>query len=213
MDADDVSLPLRFEKQIAYLREHPECVLLGAHVVTMDADGALIGMMLDIAFGHDRIDQALLRRGWPIVHPAVMMRASALRDAGVYKAEYCPNEDHDLFLRMAEVGRIENLPEVLFHYRKHAASISTLKNKSAAALVSKIIVEACRRRRIPVPPEVAQAHPAPPLATVEVQRLWAWQAMKNKNIGTARKYALATLWRRPLSVDSWRLTFCAVRGH
>jgi hypothetical protein len=48
---------------------------------------------------------------------------------------------------------------------------------------------------------------------VDVQRVWAWMAMKNHNIRTARKYALATLCRRPLSVDSWRLTFCAVRGH
>jgi hypothetical protein len=60
---------------------------------------------------------------------------------------------------------------------------------------------------------VAQVQPKPKLRTVDVQRYWAWQAMKNRNIGTARKYALATLWRRPLSVESWRLTFCAVRGH
>lgn len=212
MDADDISLPARFERQVAYLREHPDCVLVGTHVVTMDGDGSLIGVMPDIAFGHDRIDQALLRRGWPIVHPAVMMRASALRDVGAYKVEYCPNEDHDLFLRLAEAGKVENLPEVLIHYRKHAHSVSALNNDRMTGMVGKIIVEACRRRGIPVPPEVAEGPTKPPLRTVDVQRVWAWQAMKNKNISTARKYALATLVRRPLSIESWRLTFCAVRG-
>ncbi|HSV12863.1 MAG TPA: glycosyltransferase [Tepidisphaeraceae bacterium] len=213
MDADDMSLPYRFERQVEYLRAHPDCVLVGTHVVTMDSDGSLIGVMPDIAFGHQRIDDALLRRGWPIVHPAVMMRARALREIGGYKVEYCPNEDHDLFLRLAEFGQIENLPEVLIHYRKHAASVSAMNNDRMTANVGKIIVEACRRRGVPVPPEVAQTQPRPQLRTADVQRVWAWMAMKNHNIRTARKYALATLCRRPLSMDSWRLTFCAVRGH
>ncbi len=213
MDADDISMPQRFEKQIAYMKAHPECVLVGTHVVTMDSDGALIGAMPDIAFGHDRIDQNLLRCGWPIAHPAVMMRASALRDVGGYRVECWPNEDHDLFLRLAENGKIENLPEVLIHYRKHASSISAMNNDRMSNLVSQIVIEACRRRGIAVPPEVGHSKISPPLQTVDVQRLWAWQAMKNKNIGTARKYALAALVRRPLSIDSWRLTFCAVRGH
>jgi glycosyltransferase involved in cell wall biosynthesis len=213
MDADDMSLPQRFERQVAYLRQHPECVLVGTHVVTMDSDSSLIGIMPDIAFGHDQIDDALLRRGWPIVHPAVMMRTAAVHQVGNYQVEYCPNEDHDLFLRLAEFGRVENLPDVLFYYRKHARSVSALNNDRMTGNVGKIIVEACRRRGIPVPPEVAQVQPKPKLRTVDVQRYWAWQAMKNRNIGTARKYALSTLWRRPLSVESWRLTFCAVRGH
>jgi hypothetical protein len=168
--------------------------------------------MPDITFGHDRIDRALLQRGWPIVHPTVMMRASAVREVGGYNVEYCPNEDHDLFLRLAEAGQVENLPEVLVYYRKHVESVSAMNNDRMTQMVGRVIVEACRRRAITIPPEVAQANLRPPMRMVDVQRVWAWQAMKNKNIGTARKYALATLWRRPLSIESWRLTYCAVRG-
>src|SRR5436305_9543595 len=40
MDADDECLPERFEKQIQYLRNHPECVLLGSRVLWIDSDGA-----------------------------------------------------------------------------------------------------------------------------------------------------------------------------
>src|SRR5213082_3006291 len=43
MDADDISLPTRFERQVAYLREHTDCVLVGTNVITMDSDGAMIG--------------------------------------------------------------------------------------------------------------------------------------------------------------------------
>ena len=38
MDADDISLPARFDKQVAYLRHNPDCVLLGSSVMHMDAD-------------------------------------------------------------------------------------------------------------------------------------------------------------------------------
>ncbi len=212
MDADDICLPHRFQRQMDYLAAHPDCVLLGSHVVIMDQDGALIGQMPDIAFGHDNIDDALLRRGWPMVHPTVMMRADALRKAGAYRAETWPYEDHDLFLRMAEVGRVENLPEVLLNYRKHSASISAQSSSNRDAIVVNVIVEACRRRGLPVHPDVTMVRGGP-RPKFEIEKGWAWQSLKARNIGTARKYALHTLWRRPLSLESWRLTYCAVRGH
>jgi glycosyltransferase involved in cell wall biosynthesis len=211
MDADDLCLPTRFEKQIAYLRDNPDCVLIGTNVAQMDQSGALIGPMPDIAFGHDMINQALLRRGWPIVHPSVLMRASAIKAVGGYVNELCPNEDHDLFLKLGEVGRLENLPEILVQYRKHDASESAKKTEITQAIVTGIIIDACRRRGIPVPVE-AQPQLRPPPGKADIQRNWAWTAMKNHNIATARKYALATLLRRPISIDSWRLGFCAMRG-
>jgi glycosyltransferase involved in cell wall biosynthesis len=212
MDADDISLPQRFEKQLAYLQAHPQCVLLGTNVAQMDQDGAVIGPMSDIAFGHDQINHALLRRGWPIVHPSIIARTSAIKSIGGYIPAFCPNEDHDLFLKLAEIGQVENLPEVLVHYRKHAASISSKNPDKIAILVSKIILQACRRRGIPVPAEVAQPESNRAPSTAATQRAWAWSAIKHRNIATARKYALATLRRRPLSVDSWRLAVCAARG-
>jgi len=211
MDADDWCLPTRFERQMAYMTAHPDCVLLGTHVMTMDQDGALIGQMPDITFGHDQIDAALLRRGWPMVHPTVMMRADALRRAGAYRGETWPYEDHDLFLRLAELGQVENLPDVLLNYRKHAASISAQSSGDRDRIVVNVIIEACRRRGLPVHPDVTAARTAPK-PKVDLERSWAWQAVKARNIGTARKYALHTLWRRPLSLESWRLTYCAVRG-
>src|SRR3954452_3787995 len=39
MDADDVALPQRFERQVKYLDDHPECVLLGSRVTIIDPDG------------------------------------------------------------------------------------------------------------------------------------------------------------------------------
>ena len=58
--------------------------------------------MPSIRLSHDEIDASLLEAGWPIVHPAVMMRRDAVQAVGGYHPEYLPSEDHDLFLRLAE---------------------------------------------------------------------------------------------------------------
>ncbi len=210
MDADDISLPDRLAKQVAHMRANPDLVLLGSHVVQIDPDGRVIGPMRDVAFGHDKINHQLLRRGWPIVHPAVMMRTAAVRAAGGYNPDLCPNEDHDLFLRLGEIGRIDNHPDVLLHYRKHAMSESAVKADKTVGIVTRIIIDACRRRGIPVPTEAGIAVPVSPIDAQH--RDWAWHAVKHGHTATARHYALKTLTRRPWSLDSWRLTFCAVRG-
>ena len=70
MDADDIALPQRLEKQTAYMREHPDCVLLGSAVTLIDPEGLPIRQMCSEQT-HEEIDYAHLNRGWPIVHPAV----------------------------------------------------------------------------------------------------------------------------------------------
>ena len=45
MDSDDVALPERFEVQVAYLREHPECVVVGSRALIIDPDGCALTIM------------------------------------------------------------------------------------------------------------------------------------------------------------------------
>lgn len=213
MDADDLCMPARFEKQVAYLQAHRDCVLIGSDVLYIDADGDPIGRMPDIAFGHEKITHDLLRRGWPIVHPAIMMRTEAVKKVGGYGADLVPNEDHDLFLRMGEIGRLENLPEVLLHYRKHATSISASQAEKVRAKTQRIITDACARRGIPVPEEIINPKPKAPVTVIDLHQTWAWSALKHGYLKTARKYALRTLRDRPLASDSWRLLFCVLRTH
>ncbi len=209
MDADDVSLPGRFAAQVAYLRAHPDCVLLGTQVIMMDGDGDLIGPMPDVAFGHDAIDRALLDRGWPVVHPSVMMRRAALAQVGGYRAEFCPKEDHDAFLRLAELGRVENLPEPWVHYRRHAGSVSAQSVEASGGLLQRIVEAAHVRRGHPTAPVPART-PAPPPPNRPGG--WVWIALKGGRVATARKYAWIELRRRPFSSASWHLLYCALRG-
>jgi glycosyltransferase involved in cell wall biosynthesis len=210
MDADDISMPTRFAQQVEFLRENPDTVLLGTRVLLVDPDGLPIRQACT-EVTHEQIDHAHLNRGWPVVHPSVMMRTAAVRQVGGYRDEYNALEDLDLFLRLAEVGRLANLPDVLLHYRQHFASVSHEKVEKQAKLRDVIYKETCERRGLP-PPVPNPLDRTTPRKRFEQHSAWAWAALKAGNVPTARKHAFATVRHKPLSLDSWRLWACAQRG-
>ncbi len=209
MDADDIALPQRFAEQIRYLNEHPDCVLVGSRVLLIDRENAPIRQWVD-ELTHDEIDRAHLARGWPVVHPTVMMRRQALNQLGGYREQYATLEDMDLFLRLAEIGRLANHPMVLLKYRQHFNSICHTNSNRQSSLRDAILNETSQRRGIPNQPS---APPPPPRTEAESHRLWAWWALNAGHTATARKHALRALRHRPFSKDAWRLTYCALRGH
>lgn len=211
MDADDVCLPQRFEKQVAYLREHPEIVLIGSRVQFIDPDGWPINFKPGMMLTHEEIDAALLRKGWPMVHPAVMMRRQAVMDIGGYSEAYLTNQDHDLFLRLAERGRVANLPDVLLQYRQHFGSISLAKSKQQGDNIEAILREAYQRRGMTMPNGLLNSRPKP-MSQLDYHRSWCWAALAAGNIRTARKHAMLGFKKTPMSPLSWRMMYCALRG-
>jgi glycosyltransferase involved in cell wall biosynthesis len=207
MDGDDIALPDRFARQINYLHANPDCVLVGSRVLLIDPQGLPIREICQLQT-HQEIDSALLNHGWPIVHPAVTMRTDALRAIHGYDQTYRTNQDHDLFLRLAEHGTIANLPEVLLHYRQHPHSVSFANLKTQRNPVEQILQKAYRRRGIQPPVETESisvldaAHP---------HRAWAKAALAAGHLATARKHALATLAADPFSYDSWRIMYSSIR--
>jgi glycosyltransferase involved in cell wall biosynthesis len=210
MDADDICMPQRFERQIAYLKEHPDCVLVGSRVLLMDPEGLPIREMC-LEQTHEEIDSAHLNRGWPVVHPAAMMRMSALDQIGGYRDEFNTLEDLDLFLRLAEVGKLANLPDILLHYRQHFASVTHSKEEKQMQIRQAIYDQTRARRGLPpdVPPPPSRKRSR---KRYEQHRFWAWSALKAGNRRTARKHAIKTFAQAPFSIESWRLLACAMRG-
>lgn len=212
MDADDVALPTRFARQVAHLDRHPECVLLGTRVLLVDPDAAPLRPFAELCT-HEEIDREhLAGRGGAICHPSAMMRTAALRAVGGYDAGKRHAEDLDLFLRMAEVGRVENLPDVLFWYRMHPGSVGHRHREEQHASAQAAVREACRRRALPVP-EVVTA-PSPTGRTpAETHRRWAWWALGAGHVASARKHAWVALRHAPWEKASWKAWACALRGH
>ena len=211
MDSDDLCLPERFGRQVDFLRAHPEVVAVGSRIRLIDPDGCPL-MDMCTTGDHDRIDLAHLRvEGGFINHPAAMIRANAMREVGGYRADFYPGEDVDLWLRLAEIGRLTNLPEVLLEYRQHLASIGYARQRIQHAKWAEAATDACRRRGLTPPPPVAQAQPAPSAA--DHLRTWGWWALASGHVGTARRHAIGALRRAPVSRENWRLALCALRGH
>jgi glycosyltransferase involved in cell wall biosynthesis len=80
MDGDDICLPQRFEKQANYLRDHPECVLVGSRVMLIDPEGAELYPMESILLEHRSVaDGSGLAPGTPGHHDASQHRQRAGR--------------------------------------------------------------------------------------------------------------------------------------
>lgn len=214
MDADDIALPERFARQVQYLRSCPEVLALGTRILVIDPEGDPIEEQCYVQT-HEDIDRSHLEPSLSmgICHPSVMVRTETLRRVGGYRPDYYMAEDSDLWLRLAEIGRLANLPDVLLKYRQHPQSISQARRAEQFAVLARLRADARRRRGLPPAPTAEPVISAETPDEPERWRLLGWTALNSGYSATARKYARRVLARRPLSLDSWRLFCCALRGY
>lgn len=146
MDADDISLPDRFKRQIEFLDLHPEIDVLGTHMEIISKDGQGIGQY-SVPTTHGAIIWSLLF-GLAIAHPTVFIRRDALMRVGGYSSDVLRAQDFALWTEMSKTSRFANLPEVLHQYRsqsgmisqKHAAEQTTTLLQCRQQLFSRILI-------------------------------------------------------------------------
>jgi hypothetical protein len=130
-DADDVSLPQRFARQVAFLDAHPACALLGTAARIWAGDQETDRVLRHPCENGELQLRALFDSFF--VHSSVMMRRAALDVAGAYPADPMRfPEDFDLWSRLARRFELANLPEVLQLYRELPGSISRSKEELLA---------------------------------------------------------------------------------
>jgi hypothetical protein len=122
LDADDVAVPGRLERQRAFLESHADYALVGGGATFIDENGsAFADVVYPTADGEIR---AAFAHTTPFIHSAVMLRKTAFSAVGGYRHAFSQAEDLDLWLRIAELHRVANLPECVVRYRMHAGQAS-----------------------------------------------------------------------------------------
>lgn len=128
MDADDISVPDRFEKQIAKFDTDPELALLGGQIAEFaNDDPKQIVSHREVPLTSDEIKQFARRRS-PMNNPTIMFRKKSVEAVGCYP-ELNRAEDYLLFVKMIAAGqKLENLPDVLVNYRLSTDNTKRRKN-------------------------------------------------------------------------------------
>ena len=118
MDADDVSLPERFEKQMACLVAHPEIDVVGGAINEINENGEDSGKVIVYPSGPEECRDFFATRN-PHAHPAVMFRKSFFDKMGSkYRPEYRRNQDTMLWMDGMKAGtQHANIPDVVLNYR------------------------------------------------------------------------------------------------
>lgn len=203
MDADDLCLPGRLARQVAHLRSHPDCVAVGSAFRYIDAEGGHLKECVR-APDHASIERELLAgNGGILIHPATLFRRSAIEQVGRYREPAQWVEDLDLYLRLARVGQLANLTEVLFLYRLHEQSVNFTRHRGRHARTLSVLAEAHAARGRAFDPS---QHPEPPpqRLTPDDLRDFAITGLRFGRDGRPWHYALRALWRDPARLSSWR---------
>ncbi len=208
MDADDVALPDRLQRQVAFLDEHPQVVCVGGGHWLIDEVDRIIAP-LSAPARHVEIDALSLKGHTAICHPAATMRVDAIRQAGGYRQDFYPTEDLDLWLRLAEVGELANLPVPVIRYRVHTGSIS---GQAALGRQRDAAERSCRAawsRRGLVDQHFEGAAPwrvgESRSSRLEFALRYGWMAWSAGIAATARAYGRKAVAIDPLDAGAWRL--------
>ncbi len=166
MDSDDIALPDRFEKQMAFLTANPDCGVLGGMAQNMAEDGTLLPRPEStIALTHDAII-ADRENGIPLRNPTVIARTELLRDVGGYRRPFRFAQDYDLYLRLHTRTRLANLPDILLYYRIHPTQVST-RNAMAQTQSAVVAWLSCKARLEGKPDPVDALDALPAIGTLD----------------------------------------------
>lgn len=118
MDADDISLPTRLEKQMFFLKTHPEVDVVGGTIEEIDEKGELRGKTVVYPATSESCRRFFAYRN-PHAHPAVLFRYRFFEKAGcLYRSEYRQNQDTMLWFDGLKKGVImANISDVVLQFR------------------------------------------------------------------------------------------------
>ena len=212
MDCDDVSLPDRFEKQLAWFRAHPDLVCIGGHFALVDEKGRLLTVLRPPS-DDESIQKLLLAGHTAITHPSAMMRRDAALRVGGYDPFFKTTQDLDLWLRLGEIGKLGNVPQLVLKFRQHGGSISENKREEQRRFGREACERAWKRRGLAGMTYEA-AEPWRPGRDRHSRHAFAlrygWWGFNSAARGTALAYGWKAVRIAPWKIEGWKLLAAAV---
>jgi glycosyltransferase involved in cell wall biosynthesis len=137
IDSDDIAFPIRIEKQVRYLRDHPDVGLLGSGAIIIDIKNRKFGYQ-KVPLTDSEIRWASLFKS-PFIHPSIMFRREIIEGMPtLYDAKFLNSQDYDLWVRLIEKTKTANIREPLLYYRIHSKN-TTLNQREMMLINSNTI--------------------------------------------------------------------------
>lgn len=129
LDQDDLAESGRFAIQVEFMRENPDCAVVGTWAAILEGRSATAR-----AHRHPTSDEGIkleLLFDNPFVHSSVVFRKSSIIEIGGYTLDRNrqPPEDYELWSRVSRRHRMANIPKVLTSYREIPGSMSRVANR------------------------------------------------------------------------------------
>lgn len=215
-DADEVSLPFRFQRQIKILEENEYVQVVGCWYRNI---GRKEKPIVDIKFPTDEKYgvNRLIKNGPRIAHGSVMIRKKALINAGGYREEFRFAQDYDLWLRLASkfgTDWLHIIPQILYERKIDPHQIEKrrvqLKYSNAAKDCAKMRIE--NKSETPILESIPEKMNNVKQKTLSERELVGmmkylagrWQ-LKQNEINSALINSILSIWFAPLKIRPWYL--------
>jgi glycosyltransferase involved in cell wall biosynthesis len=217
IDAGDIALPGRFQKQLAAFRQCADLVFVSTGTRYVEAGSAFLFEQRGTGFAKQPqhiidLNETHGVKDGPSHHGSVIFRADAYRRVGGYRPEFYFGQDWDLWYRLAEVGRFQMLDEVLYQATIGIGDIST-RHKDEQEQLARLSLQACRLRMgglsdADVLVRAEQIRPSGQRGSTRVRMasgsyFLGERLRRNGDAERAREYLTRALRHEPWNVKAW----------
>jgi glycosyltransferase involved in cell wall biosynthesis len=134
MDGDDIAMPERLEKQVEIMESDDSLLAHGTAFIFSS------GQTSHIPYSYELLKVTLMQNNM-LLHPSLIIRKKTVAEVGYYNERYYFSSDYDLVCKIAQKGKIINIPDILMKYRLHKNQISSVGEIRQTAFAEKIRLE------------------------------------------------------------------------